>query len=206
MHEIILHGELKKRYGKSFSMDVATPAEAVHALCSQLEGIEKDIRAGVFRLIRGDFKKGTALGEEDLHFNLGKTKEFHIVPVPAGAKRGGFGKVVLGIALVGVTLATGGATAGSFAGGFGGALGGHLGTVVGSLGVSMVLGGVSQLLTPAPRVTDYSQRERPDQRPSFLFNGAVNVAEQGLPIPLVYGQMRTGSVVVSAGITTDNIA
>jgi predicted phage tail protein len=199
MHEIILHGGLKKRYGESFFMDVATPAEVIRALCSQLEGIEQDIREGVFRLVRGDIKKGTELGEEDLFFNLGKEKEFHIVPVPAGAKRGGIGKIILGVALIGVGLANPIALQGLSLAGT------PLVTSIGGLGVSLALGGVSQLLSPSPRVQDYSSRERPDQRPSFLFNGAVNVAEQGLPIPLVYGQMRTGSVVVSAGITTDNI-
>ena len=201
MHEIILHGDLKNRYGESFFMDVATPIEAVRALCSQLEGIEEDIKEGVFRLIRGDFDKGTELGEEDLEFNLGKEKEFHIVPVPAGAKRGGFGKIVLGVALMAIGLPT--PTAGTWlATEIGSAT---IASTIGGIGVSLALGGVSQLLTPTQKVADYSSRERPDQRPSFLFNGAVNVAEQGLPIPLVYGQMRTGSVVVSAGITTDNI-
>lgn len=51
----------------------------------------------------------------------------------------------------------------------------------------------------------YSSRGRPDQKPSFIYNGPVNTAEQGLPVPLVYGTMRVGSVVVSAGIVAEEI-
>ncbi len=43
------------------------------------------------------------------------------------------------------------------------------------------------------------------QRPSFLFNGSTNTSEQGSPVPLVYGQMRTGSVLISVGVQTENI-
>lgn len=208
MHEIVLHGALKARYGGPFLLNVSTPVETIRALCSQLKGFEETIREGAYRLVRGDLKTGMQLCEDELLFNLGKAKEFHIVPVPAGAKRGGAGKIILGVALVGITLAAPGV---GFAGAWNGATIGGIaggvtyGSVVGGLGVSLILSGVSSLLTPTPQVQDYSQRERPDQRPSFLFNGPVNTAEQGLPVPLVYGQVRTGSVVVSAGITTDNI-
>lgn len=51
----------------------------------------------------------------------------------------------------------------------------------------------------------FADRDRPDQRPSFIFRGPTNVIEQGTPVPLVYGKMRTGSVVVSAGIISEEL-
>ena len=56
-----------------------------------------------------------------------------------------------------------------------------------------------------PEIPDFGELESPDQRSSFIFNGAVNISSQGTPVPLVYGQMRTGSVVVSAGINTEEV-
>ena len=51
----------------------------------------------------------------------------------------------------------------------------------------------------------YDKREAPAQRPSFVFDGAVNTSEQGGPVPLVYGTMRTGSVVISSGLVSEEV-
>ena len=67
----------------------------------------------------------------------------------------------------------------------------------------MAITGISQLLTPSLKLSNFSQFERPDQRPSFIFAGPVNVAHQGAVVPLVYGRMRVGSVVVSSGLAPE---
>ncbi len=56
-----------------------------------------------------------------------------------------------------------------------------------------------------PKLSSADEFTPPDQRNSFLFNGAKNVSTQGVAVPLVYGKMRTGSVVVSAGINTEEV-
>jgi len=56
-----------------------------------------------------------------------------------------------------------------------------------------------------PKIKTPSANDRQDQKTSFVFDGPVNVTEQGHPVPLVYGQVRTGSVVVSAGIETTDL-
>lgn len=53
-----------------------------------------------------------------------------------------------------------------------------------------------------PTVKSYTSRNPPDQRTSYLFDGAVNTVAQGGPVPIIYGRMRVGSVVVSAGINS----
>jgi predicted phage tail protein len=72
-------------------------------------------------------------------------------------------------------------------------------------GAGLVLGGVSQLLTKAPQVRGYSNREPAGvERPSYLFNGPVNTVAQGATIPVICGRrVRVGSVVISAGIFTE---
>ena len=72
-----------------------------------------------------------------------------------------------------------------------------------TIGASLVLGGISQLLVPVPKVS--GPQERPENKPSYLFNGAVNTTEQGQPIPLLYGELIVGSAVVSAGLTDKEI-
>jgi len=48
--------------------------------------------------------------------------------------------------------------------------------------------------------------EKEANRPSFLFSNVVNTTAQGHCVPVGYGRMRVGSAVISAGITTEDIA
>ena len=117
-----------------------------------------------------------------------------VLPAIEGAGDGA-GKVIGGIALVGAAMfIPGGAALAGIA----------LQPAVAGLGISMALGGVSQMLAPTPQ-SGYEERESPDQRPSFLFDGPVNTSTQGLPVPVVYGRIKTGSVVVSAGMTAEEL-
>ena len=198
MKAIHLHGALGDRFGGPFSLDVRDPAEAVRALSFQLPGFSEAIRSGDWHVIRGPLDAGEPLGEDGLALGLGDSGELHLLPAVVGAGGdSGVGKVIAGVALV---------AAATFVPA-GGALGAEIITAssVGGLGVSMALGGVSQMLAPSPQAGDYGSRERPDQRPSFLFDGPVNTSTQGLPVPLIYGRVRAGSVVISAGMNAEEI-
>ena len=71
------------------------------------------------------------------------------------------------------------------------------------LGASLMLGGVSQMLFPLPKQKDFNNEE--DPRISFGFSGVQNVIRAGTSIPLVYGEIITGSVVISAGVDTNQV-
>ena len=43
------------------------------------------------------------------------------------------------------------------------------------------------------------------EEPSFIFNGASNVEAQGIPVPLVYGLVKTGSITVSSGFIAEEV-
>lgn len=213
LRKIVLHGNLSELYDEDIYFDVDSVAEAVRACCYQIDGFESVFRSGSYHV---HLNKDDYIDETILSFVLGKNvNEIHFIPVISGSKGGG-GKAILGIAMIGLAFATGGV--GLIAGGVGlqtgagvGALAGIYGGVgisassIAMLGVSMVLGGVSQMLSPQVSSASADTYERPDQRPSFIFNGPVNVAEQGGPVPLVYGRIRTGSVVVSSGLNTEQI-
>lgn len=71
-----------------------------------------------------------------------------------------------------------------------------------SIAISVALGAVSRALAPKPQSTGSA---RPEERPSYIYNGPENVTEQGYMVPIVYGRHMTGSVVVSAGITVEQL-
>lgn len=205
LRTIHLHGALRERFGPAYRLDVATAGEAGRALAAVVPGFRAFVVPGRFRVIRGPLERGLALGPDDLGFRLGRA-DLHIVPVIAGANGRGasIGKIVLGVALVAAAVVFAPAGAGLAAALPAGGLG--LGITFGNValfGFAMAVAGVSQMLAPAPKAADFETRNAPDQRPSFLFNGAVNTSEQGVAIPLCYGRFRCGSVVVSAGLEAE---
>ena len=160
----------------------------------------------------------------------GEREEISITPVLAGAGGGGVGKIIAGVALVAAAIALGPLGGGFLGLGAGVGSGAAAGTVgvgfltagassaIGFIGASLVLSGTAQLLSPQPadlpgitgsagrRSSFDPQRNDPaDNRSSYIYNGAVNLTAQGNPVPLCYGRMRVGSVVISAGVSTTDI-
>lgn len=201
MRKVYLHGALAEKYGPVFELDVATAGEAVRALGTNFPEIIKDFRENDWHVVRGeDIDNGLSLDEGDLNtFKLGRG-DLHFVPYVAGSKRGGLLKIILGVALVGL---------GFFMGGFATPILGTTATgapiaglTYGNLmvvGAALALAGVSQLLTPEEKGSE-------DRDSSFTFNGPGNTYEQGYPVPLVYGEVITGSVMVSGGLDVERIA
>ncbi len=102
--------------------------------------------------------------------------------------------------LIAAVIMTAGGASPFAAGAFGaaGAYGGLAGNILLG-GFAMALGGVSMMLAPTPKADDNADKG------SFLFNGATNVSAQGGPVPLVYGDVLTGSVVGSLSITDEQV-
>ena len=96
----------------------------------------------------------------------------------------------------------GGATGAGAAGSLG-LVGAGFASSIGLIGVSLVLGGVAQLISPTPKISS-GEDSTNDPRKSYSFSGIQNVARQGVPVPVVYGEMIVGSVTISAGINTED--
>ena len=184
LRTIHLHGALAE-FGKSFRLDVRDAGEACRALGHQLPGFRKAVEDGRWHVFRGPLDAEQDLGEADLHMGLGKADEIHLVPAAEGA--GDVFNVIAGVTLFTVGVFTGNPAL-MYAGG------------------ALAIGGVAGMLTSPPAVDSYSERERPDERPSFLFDGPTNTSTQGLPVPLIYGRVRrAGSIVASADLSADDI-
>ena len=135
----------------------------------------------------------------DLDIPVG-SQEIKIVPVVVGSK--GVGKFIAGAVLVGAVIATGGfggAAIGTFGLGAGSV---GVGTIVTGIGASLMLSGATEMLFPIPKPPAVS--DDPQER-NFSFNGVQNTSRAGIAIPIVYGEIFTGSLVVSAGIDTEDI-
>jgi len=200
LRTIHLHGALGAKYGKKLKLDVATAGEAIRAISANFPAFMKDIREGAWHVVRGDkVDAGMDLGEDDIAtFKLGKG-DLHIVPFVAGSKRGGLLKVVLGVVLIGAAFALTGGALTTAIGAQGTLLGGVTGTQVALFGAAVALSGVSTLLTP-------EEKAEKDGSNSFTTSGPGNTYEQGAPVPLVYGEVITGGVLISGGVDIERIA
>ena len=128
--------------------------------------------------------------------NIGKS-DISIVPVITGA--GGVGRTLAGVALIGLALVMPG---GGFAAFKAGTAKFFASTAM-NLGIGLTLMGLSELLFPLPKPKEFSNEE--DPRISFSFSGVQNTSRAGTSIPLCYGEIVTGSVVISAGIDTHQV-
>lgn len=199
MRKIYLHGSLGEKYGKAFDLDVRTAGEAIRALSANFSDFQTTLRDGAWHVVRG--KKpatGIELGVEDISsFNLGKG-DLHIVPAVAGSKKnGGLLKVILGAVLIGAAfMFTGGALSAPL---MGGALGGITGTQMALMGAAVAVAGISSMLAPEEKASD-------DDESSHTMAGPGNTYDQGAPVPLVYGEVITGGVLISGGVDIERIA
>jgi len=211
MKIVKVYGELKKRLGQGrFELDVATPAEAVKALCANFPGLQKWIIDSEQDGIGYKVKVGKESIEEDtlenLHFPWSERDVFSITPVLTGAGRG-FGQILIGALLIGASFMFPGAGMFGTTSFFGktAAAGSKFmvaaGTFVSSVGAAMVLGGVAEALSPVPP----GPPEEAEKLDSFNFNGVVNTSRIGTPVPIAYGRVFVGSSVISSGLDVDQL-
>ena len=189
MRKVKLYGELAKKFGREFMLEVESVAEAVRALSANFPGFEKELMTahlrGVEYVVRADKRDVT---EMELNNSLAPQETIRIAPITVGRKNGGFFQTIIGAILivVGVVLNSYGQT---------------WGTYLIQAGVALVAGGIIQMLIPVPKTDDPS--ESPENKPSTYFDGAVNTLAQGHPVPLGYGKLMVGSAVISAGLTVE---
>ena len=201
LRTIKLSGFLGKKFGRVHRLAVDSPAEAIRALSVIKAGfrefLESSHKNGVaYRFLVGNEALERSELKESLHMTHSMSTTFELVPVINGAKSS-LGRVLFGAALMAFAWwampAMGFAAVGTV---------GAMSTSVFGIGMSLALGGVAQLLAPKVKA---ESKEAVENKPSYIFNGAVNTVAQGNPVPILYGRIRVGSQVVSAGITSNDI-
>ena len=200
MRKIKLYGELVKITGhKELEAAVNTTAQAVSFLVNNFPDLESHMSNKYYQVILGKDN----LNIDELHFPVGQS-DIKFVPVVSGS--GGIGKALFGGALIAMSFGVGGLFTTPLAfggGGIGFAAAGLGAKAAFGIGAGLVLSGVSDMLFPTPKMPQFSSEQ--DPRLSFSFSGTQQTSRAGTPVPLVYGEIFTGSVVISSSIDTEQV-
>ena len=213
MKVVKVYGALRKRLGQCrFQFEADTPAQVIKALIANFPGLDKWLidseQDGVGYRVTIGRERVTQESPEGLLLPWSERDVFSITPVIAGAGQGA-GQILAGIALVALSFVSFGGTAFAGAAGAGGlAIFGGTGAAWGSaalfgLGSFLVMGGVAQMLSPAPTFSGLERGKEAARLESFSFSGIVNTTQQGMPVPVCYGRAFVGSAVISSGLDVD---
>ena len=205
MNTIRVYGQLAKCIGQRvFKAAISTPAEAFRFLAANYPQVKQHILNQWYAIYIGDYR---LTGYEQLNDPLG-AQELRIVPVFSGEIRfrtraeveGTQSKSSSSNLITGGLVALGGAILGTI-------IGGDIGRIltIGAVGAGLAYAS-SALTQPAPQVgvaaSPLPIAQSKDPRSNFSFNGVQNTSRAGVPVPIVYGEVITGSVVISAGLDT----
>lgn len=182
MVNVRFYGSLKQ-FGTEFRLDCKTPAEVVQALTSQIPKLRQFIQQGLFTVRVGREYLDNRYLEQGLNQHLKDDATVHFTPVLKGSKKAGLFQTIVGAVMVVV-----GAVFQQY-------------YLVGA-GIAMVAGGVAQMLTKMPSMSTGKDAER---KQSTSFSNLSNMAAQGRPMPLAYGRIRVGSLIISQGVETMDI-
>ena len=183
---IKLSGPLIREFGREHRrfLDTGTTQEAFSALRNTLPGFKEAIQRLQNKGMRfAIFRNRKNISQDDL--SAGGTREVRIVPVLTGSKRAGLLQTILGAVIF---------TASFFVPGMQG-----WGQ---SLGASLALGGVIQMLSP--QAQGLKQSAAPENQPSYAFGSARNTTASGNPVPICYGKRRWGGAIISASIYAED--
>ena len=200
LSKIKVYGRLARFLGQStFEAEINSTVDAIRFLTANFPNLQSHMIEQNYCIKVGEYE----INEKELDVPVGQ-QEIKIVPVAVGARRG-LGRFLLGAVLIGVAVfnpAVGMGLGGGL--GFGTAAGAGFGATLaaaaGNLGVYLALSGVAEMLSPVQ--TDTTT----DDPNSFNFNGILNTINAGSAIPVVYGEVFTGSIIVSAGIDTEDFS
>ena len=189
LKKIKVYGTLRKFLGQAeFEVNLNTPREAISFLKCNFKGIEKHMSEQFYTI-----QCGAKVITEDL-INLSTQDDIRIIPVV----HGNFFQILLGLGGL-----LGGGTIGTIFGS------GFISTIITStltsIGTSMLIDGVTSLLSPQQNnlsPTGQSSLDPAALASNYSFTGLTNVSNAGVPVNLVYGEILVGSIVVSNGVDT----
>ncbi len=226
MQQVVrLLGDLGERYGAEHAFyNLRTPADAIKLLSINYPEFKAELitahEKGIgYRVLQA----GVDLELDELRLPIGQN-DLIITPVLVGQE--GAGKVFAGIGLIAISFLLPGAglfgTVGLFGAGAAGVAGisttavltaTAVGTALSVAGASMILGGVTEMLSPQPDIgggvgtRDDLRATRPesvnrgaDGQQSYAYLGAQNTVGVGATIPVAYGKVLIGSHVISADV------
>ena len=206
---IKVYGRLRKFLGSSyFEAAVSSPAEAIRFLMCNFPEVEAHMSQQYYKVKMNNM-------DVPLDFlSMSGKGDIQIIPIATGS-----GPVV---PFVGSLFSAGAAVASAAVGAVTTVAGAAVAAatavsaipVVGSIATAvatdLAIGGITSLLAPTPAPFDSggvgaSESDGsldPQIANSYSFSGIQNVSVSGVCVPIIYGEVFTGSVVISSGIDT----
>lgn len=187
MKIVRLFGDLEK-YKAVWTLDVKTPSEALRAIDVQRDGFLAECDAGhyVAMLIDADNHDMCRAVTGETALDPWADEELWIIP-----KMGGDIPAVAVAAVLGVAATS--ATA-------------IIVTTVINIALSMALSAVANLLTSKKQNKTAPQQERPENKPSFIADGVVNLTSAGHPHPILIGEVPDcGCIILSSDYWVEDI-
>ena len=197
LKKIKVYGKLRQFLGKSYFMAaVKSPQQAMSFLIANFEGVQKHMNDQIYKVKMG----GRVITEE--YLSMTGQGDIQIIPIATGS---GPAIPIIGGAL---GIGAGAAAAATTLTGVAGFLVGTvLSTALTTVGTSMIIGGVTDLLSPQNPIPDVSSVSDidPSIRGSYSFSGIQNVSSSGVPVPIIYGLVFSGSIIISSGTDSTQV-
>lgn len=193
MKKVILQGHLGDKYGSEWNMKADTFGEVFGCIDANYPGFRQDLidiaEAG------GDIDisvAGVDIDVEEMFYPVSNEDVIIITPIPTGAKSGG-AKIFAAVALVVAAFVFAPVTA-TFAALAAGQFGWTAAALLTTFAIasSLALSGLEQIMSPDPSV-DTDERD-------YLFTGAENNILRGTSVPVLFGEMVVGGIVISNAI------
>ena len=218
---IKVYGRLRKFLGSSyFEAAVSSPAEAIRFLMCNFPEVEAHMSQQYYKVKMNNM-------DVSLDFlSMSGKGDIQIIPIAIGSgpvipivgSIFSTGAALASAAVGAVTSVAGAAVAGAVA--VGGAVASVAGAVsaipvVGSIATAVVtdlaIGGITSLLAPTPApfespgnvgASESDGALDPQMANSYSFSCIQNVSVSGVSVAIIYGEVFTGSVVISSGVDT----
>ena len=206
---IKVYGRLRKFLGSSyFEAAVSSPAEAIRFLMCNFPEVEAHMSQQYYKVKMNNM-------DVSLDFlSMSGKGDIQIIPIATGS--GFLAPVVGAIFSTGAAVASAAVGSATTVAGAGVAAATAVSAipVVGSIATAVVtdlaIGGITSLLAPTPAPFDSggvgaSEADGaldPQMANSYSFSGIQNVSVSGVSVAIIYGEVFTGSVVISSGVDT----
>ena len=202
LRKLTVYGRLRQFLGQShFDVAVNNPRQAFAFLIANFPEVEKHMTNQFYKVKMGDLEITDELLE------IKGDGDIKIIPIAIGAKT-----AALGLLGIGAGAAASAATTGFLGTAiFGTTVGAVVGGALTAIGTSMLIDGVTSIIAPTPQIPDFTASEalsdpsssnNPNVQANFGFNAITNTTRAGVPVPIIYGEVFTGSIVISSGIDT----
>jgi predicted phage tail protein len=203
---VYLVGSLGKRFGEKWTLDVTSVAEAIRA-------IDINTRGAFTAYLRGPAakraykvaiqKRTNTIAAEDIPHRSGRST-IYIMPTIRG-RNSGTGKIIAGVVLTALAVVSQQYYLLPYTWGLVGTAGwAAAGTIVTGFGISLITGGIAQMLAPKPRTPGAPNEQEQAQTTSF--SGNDTAIAQGGCIPVVYGRMLVSALPISITVENNDVS